>query len=302
MDPTTTCCPHQPCPARGQTGQGHLGIHSHKDKRCICHACHKTFRPRKGTVFYRLRTSAETGVIVVTLRAPGCPVHAIGAACGFDERTVTGGWARSGRQGQAGHASLVAPPRALGQVQADALRIKKQGGLVWMAMAMMGQTRLWLGGEGRALRTAPAPAAHRRGAALCGTSSPGGLYRWLGGLQPGHAGDLSRARASGPGGRATAAAVAPWLDRPGRQALCAAAGGGDRPPHCRWHAGTRGAAPTPVARGGGEQDSLHGAAQRDVSGTPRTAGPPLPGPGPPHPDVARGEVLGRDRRELLHAP
>jgi hypothetical protein len=32
-------------------------------------------------------------------------------------------------------------------VQADELRVKKQGGIVWMAMAMMVKTRLWLGGE-----------------------------------------------------------------------------------------------------------------------------------------------------------
>jgi IS1 family transposase len=35
----------------------------------------------------------------------------------------------------------------LGQVQADELRVKKQGGIVWMALAMMIPTRLWLGGE-----------------------------------------------------------------------------------------------------------------------------------------------------------
>ena len=38
-------------------------------------------------------------------------------------------------------------PRDLGQVQAEELRVKKQGGIVWMAMAMMVKTRLWLGGE-----------------------------------------------------------------------------------------------------------------------------------------------------------
>ena len=32
-------------------------------------------------------------------------------------------------------------------MQADELRVKKQGGIVWMALAMMVQTRLWLGGE-----------------------------------------------------------------------------------------------------------------------------------------------------------
>jgi len=98
-------------------------------------------------VFYRLRTSAETVVIVVTLLAYGCPVQAIVAAFGLDERTVAEWWARSGRQGQAVHAHLVEQPRDLGQVQADEIRVKKQGGIVWMALAIMVKTRLWLGGE-----------------------------------------------------------------------------------------------------------------------------------------------------------
>ena len=147
MDPTTTFCPNQHCPARGQMGQGNIGIHSQKEQRFICHECHKTFSATKGTVFYRLRTAAATVSLVVTLLAHGCPVQAIVAAFGFDERTVAAWWARSGRQGQAVHESLVEQPRDLGQVQADELRIKKQGGIVWMALAMMVKTRLWLGGE-----------------------------------------------------------------------------------------------------------------------------------------------------------
>src|SRR5438093_4623340 len=147
MDPTTVFCPNGHCHARGQTGMGNIGIHSQKEQRFICHACHKTFSARKGTVFYRLRTPAETVVIVVTLLAHGCPVQAIVAAFGFDERTVADWWARSGRQGQAVQEALVERPRALGQVQADEIRVKKQGGIVWMALAMMVKTRLWLGGE-----------------------------------------------------------------------------------------------------------------------------------------------------------
>jgi hypothetical protein len=96
---------------------------------------------------YRLRTTAETVSLVVTWLAHGCPVQAIVAAFGCDERTRADWWTRSGRQGQAVHEDLVEQPRDLGQVQADELRVKKQGGMVWMAMAMMVQTRLWLGGE-----------------------------------------------------------------------------------------------------------------------------------------------------------
>jgi len=81
------------------------------------------------------------------LLAHGCPLKAIVAAFGFDERTIAAWWARSGRQGQAVHEYLVEQPRDLGQVQADELRVKKQGGIVWIALAMMVKTRLWLGGE-----------------------------------------------------------------------------------------------------------------------------------------------------------
>ena len=152
MDPTTTCCPNRNCPARGQTGQGHIGIHSQKDQRFICHECQKTFSATTGTVLYRLRTAAETVSLVVTLLAHGGPVQAIVAAFGFDERTGADWWARSGRQGQAVHEYVVERPRDVGQVHADELRIKQQGDIVWMALAMMVKPRLWLGGEVSAQR------------------------------------------------------------------------------------------------------------------------------------------------------
>ena len=88
MDPATVFCPNLECPARGQTGAGNIGIHSRKDRRFICTQCGKTFTATHGTVFYRLRTSADLVVLIVTLLAHGCPVQAIVAAFGFDERTV----------------------------------------------------------------------------------------------------------------------------------------------------------------------------------------------------------------------
>jgi transposase-like protein/IS1 family transposase len=147
MDPTTTFCPNMACPARGHTGRGNIGIHSRKEKRFLCTECHKTFTATKGTAFYRVRTSAETVTLVLTLLAHGCPLQAIVIAFGFDERTVADWEARAGRHGQAVQEHLVEQPRDLGQVQADEIRVKKQGGIVWMALAMMVSTRLWLGGE-----------------------------------------------------------------------------------------------------------------------------------------------------------
>jgi transposase-like protein/IS1 family transposase len=147
MDPATTFCPNLACPARGQIGQGNIGIHSCKEQRFMCTACHKTFSATKGTALYRLRTSAESVSLVVTLMAHGCPLQAIVVAFGYDERTVARWMARSGGQGQAVQAHLVEQPRDLGQVQADEIRVKTQGRIVWMALALMVQTRLWLAGE-----------------------------------------------------------------------------------------------------------------------------------------------------------
>jgi transposase-like protein len=147
MDPTTPFCPNPACPARGQVGQGNIGIHARQDKRFICTQCRKTFAATQGTAFYRLRTPAETVALVLTLLAHGCPLQAIVVAFGFDERTIAAWGARAGRQGQAVQECLVEQPRDLGQVQADEIRVQKQGGIVWMALAMMVKTRLWLGGE-----------------------------------------------------------------------------------------------------------------------------------------------------------
>src|SRR5499427_2828873 len=147
MDPTPIFCPNRACPARGRTGQGNIRIHSRKDQRFLCTVCHKTFSATTGTAFYRLRTSAETVSLVVTLMAHGCPLQAIVVAFGYDERTVAEWLRRAGLHGHAVQEHLVEQPRDLGQVQADEIRVKKQGGVVWMALAMMVSTRLWLAGE-----------------------------------------------------------------------------------------------------------------------------------------------------------
>ena len=146
MDPATTFCPNLACPARGQTSQGNIGIHSRQEQRFMCTECHQTFTATKGTALYRLRTSAETVSLVVTLMAHGCPLQAIVVAFGYDERTVACWLARAGIQGQAVQEHLVEQPRDLGQVQADEIRVKTQGGIVWMALALMVNTRLWLAG------------------------------------------------------------------------------------------------------------------------------------------------------------
>jgi len=146
MDPQTVFCPNPGCPARGQAGEGNIGIHSKTEKRYRCRQCGKTFAESKGTALYRLRTPKLTVALVVTLLANGCPLQAIVVAFGFDERTVAAWRARSGGHCQRVHQHLVQQPRDLGAVQADEIWAKLQKLKVWMAMALQVSTRLWLGG------------------------------------------------------------------------------------------------------------------------------------------------------------
>jgi transposase-like protein len=147
LTPETAFCPNFDCHARGQAGEGNIGVHSQKDRRYICHECRVTFSATTGTVFYRLRKGADLITLVVTLLSFGCPVQAIVVAFGLDERTVKNWFKKSGQQSQAVHEHLVEQPRPLGQVQADELRVKVQGAIIWMALAIQVSTRLWLGGE-----------------------------------------------------------------------------------------------------------------------------------------------------------
>ena len=146
MDPRSVFCHNMACPARGQSGKGNIGIHSRKDQRYVCHQCGQTFTASKGSAFYRRRTAQSTIGIVVTLLAHGCPLQAIVAAFGLDERTVAHWQERAGAQCARLHQHLVQQPRDLGQVQADELRVKRQGSIVWIASALQVSTRLWLGG------------------------------------------------------------------------------------------------------------------------------------------------------------
>jgi len=127
-------------------GKGNIGVHSQKDQRYICHACGKTFAATKGTVFYRRRLAPDTIVIIITWLAHGCPRQAVVAAFEVDERTVQDLEREAGLHCQRVHEHLVERPRDWGQVQADEIRVKMQGAILWMAMALQVSTRLWLGG------------------------------------------------------------------------------------------------------------------------------------------------------------
>lgn len=147
MNPQTIFCPNIGCCAKGQRGKGNIKIHSQADERYHCTECETTFSATKGTIFYRLKTDSVTVMLVLTLLAYGCPIPAIVVAFGFDERTVKTWWARAGAHCEAIHEAIVGQSKLdLVHVQTDEIKVKTQGGSVWMAFAMMVPTRLWLGG------------------------------------------------------------------------------------------------------------------------------------------------------------
>jgi hypothetical protein len=112
-----------------------------------------------------------TVMVVISLLAYGCPPQAIVVAFGLDERTVKDWWRRAGEHCEEVHKHTVGQSELdLQQVQADELKVKTQGGTLWLAMALMVPTRLWLGGvvsDHRDLNLIRALVAHIRAVALC---------------------------------------------------------------------------------------------------------------------------------------
>ena len=147
MNPQAQFCPNVRCPASGEKGGGNIVIHSQKKRQYKCKCCEKTFSESHGTSLYRVKKASELFVLVVTLLSYGCPVPAIVAAFGLDERTVKSWLHKAGSHAQRVHEAMMSQQRLdLQQVQADEMRVKLQGKVLWMAMALMVSTRLWLGG------------------------------------------------------------------------------------------------------------------------------------------------------------
>ena len=195
------------CPARGQVGEGNIGIHSQKRQRYWCKVCKKPFSARAGTPFYRRRTDEETITRVVTLVSHGCPVPAIEVAYGFQAQTVREWIEASGAHAEAVHHATVVQERELVQVQADEIHVKTQSGVRWMAMAMMVSTRLWLGGAVSPRRDRDLIAGLVAIVAACATWGPllfvsDGLVTYLDAVRK-----VFRTRQTGTGGRPR---LVPW--------------------------------------------------------------------------------------------
>jgi transposase-like protein/IS1 family transposase len=148
MDASKQFCPNVECESRGHIGQGNIVIHQRNRPRYKCKTCKKTFSANAGTAFEGLRRSTELIVIVITLLAYGCPTQAIVHAFGLDERTVVSWQQRAGKHCKSIHKEKIeCGVLDLMHVQADEIWIKMRGGVVWVALAMMVQTRLWIAGE-----------------------------------------------------------------------------------------------------------------------------------------------------------
>lgn len=141
--PALVTCPNPACQQAER-----MGIHSHLERRYICHGCGKTFAATKGTPLYDLKYPLWVAVLVLTLLAYGCPVPAIVAAFYLDERTVASWQRKAGQHGECIQDRVVCNGQVeLGQVQNDELCVNSQHGKVWMATAMSVFSRLFLWGE-----------------------------------------------------------------------------------------------------------------------------------------------------------
>jgi transposase-like protein len=142
LRPELAICPNSACGA-----SDYIGVHSHKERRYICHTCGKTFAETVGTPLFGLKHPTWLVVVVLALLAHGCPIPAIVFAFGLDERTVTDWHLKAGRHAQQVQDQVVCQGQVdLGQVQGDELYVKTQYGTVWMATAMTVFARLFVWG------------------------------------------------------------------------------------------------------------------------------------------------------------
>ncbi len=100
MDPHKRFCHNRGCWAYGRAGEGHIVIHSQKERRYRCKRCAKTFSQTKGTALYRMHKPHESWSPPSSRFWP-MAVRFSGnsfAAFGLDERTIARWQRESGHQ------------------------------------------------------------------------------------------------------------------------------------------------------------------------------------------------------------
>jgi transposase-like protein len=143
MDPSLVACPNLACPDKGTVGAGNIRVQARRERRYRCRTCRRTFAATANTPLYRLHHPAATLTLVLTLLLHGCPIVAIVAAFGLDERTVRAWLHQAGAQAALLHERMTVGVEAR-QVQADEIRVRVRGGVVWAAVALDVGRRLWL--------------------------------------------------------------------------------------------------------------------------------------------------------------
>lgn len=131
----------------GKIGQGNIVIHDSSRGRLKWKVCKKTFNRRRGTALEGIRKPEELFVTVISLISWGCPTQAIVHTYHLDERTVADWQGRAGLHCEKVHQNQIEQGKLdPKQGQADEMRIKARGKVLWMALAMVVPTRLWVAG------------------------------------------------------------------------------------------------------------------------------------------------------------
>src|SRR5215204_5283888 len=301
MDPQKRFCHNERCWAYGRAGEGHIVIHSQKEQRYRCKRCSKTFSATKGTALYRMHKPHALVATVVTLLAYGCPPQAIVAAFGLDERPIYRGQLMSGRQCRRLHEHIVqAGGVLLAQVQADELRVRVVGGVVWLASALSVSSRLWLGGVVQIRRDRTLIRKLLEGVRACGTFEA--LLLCTDGLagypkqalkvfsEPLRTGKVGRPRLLLPEGLMVAQAIKRYARRRVIGVLRRVVRGTEEAVEARLYAGE------PKR---GDQHCLHRAASSHLALPAGPAGEKDPGGGSSREDACGGHVADRDGLQLL---
>src|SRR5437588_4571158 len=131
----------------GKIGQGNIVIHDSSRGRYRCNICKKTFNKRRGTALEGIRKPEELFVTVISLLSWGCPIQVIVHTSPLDERTVADWQLRAGLHCEKVHQEKIEQGNLdIKQAQADEIRVKAREMVIWMGLAIMAPTRLWMAG------------------------------------------------------------------------------------------------------------------------------------------------------------